>query len=162
MGQVMRDLAKKRGLTLRQLNRLSETDPTFDRQVDVYQRQLGRTKKNAIVEGRTSFYFIPHSFKVFLAASPSVGAKRIWKDLQNKNSRNEGRQVRSLRQVERLVRQRMRSDRKRYRRYYGFDLFLKKHYDLHLDTSKLTSQQALNIVWKSVEPHLKRKKISTR
>lgn len=162
LGQMMRDLATKRKLTLRQLNRLSERDPTFDRQIDEYQRQLGQTKKNLIVEGRTSFYFIPRSFKIFLAASPRVGAKRIWKDLQKRNSRNEDRQVRSLAQVEQLVRQRMRSDRKRYQQYYGINPFLKQHYNLYLDTSYLTSKQALEIVWKSIERRRHQKKISTR
>ncbi|NUM42573.1 MAG: AAA family ATPase, partial [Leptospiraceae bacterium] len=69
IGGLRREAAKKRGLTLAEYNALGETDPTTDTEVDEYQRQLGLSSDNFIIEGRTSWYFIPHSFKVYLDVS---------------------------------------------------------------------------------------------
>lgn len=145
MGQMMREMAKRRGMTLEQYHRLCKQSPTADREVDAYQEQLGRQRKNLIIEGRTSFYFIPSSTKIFLDVSPREGARRIVRDLRRENKRNEGT-PRRLIDVERMLRRRMRSDRERYRKYYGINPFLRKHYDLYLNTSSLTADEVFRRV----------------
>lgn len=56
----------KRGMTLAEYNKLGETDPSTDIEVDEYQKKLGETEDNFIIEGRTSWHFIPHSLKFLL------------------------------------------------------------------------------------------------
>lgn len=145
MGAIRRQIAGRKGMTLPEYNRLAEHDPRIDRATDAFQQRLGRTRKNALIEGRLSFHFIPHSLKIFLYASPAVGAGRIWRELRTSSKRNEGRLC-SLADVERAVRQRIRSDKKRYWKYYRVNPFLKRHYDLFLDTSDLNRTQVFDRV----------------
>lgn len=141
MGELMRTMAHERGMSLSEFNRVNEEHDAGDRAVDNFQKKLGRTKRKAIVEGRLSFYFIPHSLKIFLAASSTVGAKRIWQQLQGSNARNEGRNLRTLAQVRKSVERRLTGDRRRYLKYYGVNPYVKRHYDLYLDTSRLNPEQ---------------------
>ena len=48
MGNIRRELAQKRGMTLQQYNKLGETNPSTDTEIDKYQEQLGRTKDNFV------------------------------------------------------------------------------------------------------------------
>ena len=83
MGALRRQKAKKRGLTLAEYNKLGETDPITDTEVDEYQTQLGKTKDNFIIEGRTSWHFIPHSLKIYLIVDEQTGAERIFNNLMS-------------------------------------------------------------------------------
>jgi cytidylate kinase len=99
IGGIRREKAKERGLTLEEYNKLGETDPSTDLEVDEYQKKLGETQDNFIIEGRTSWHFIPHSFKIFLDVSFEEGARRIWGNLQKDSSRNEGNNLKSYEDV---------------------------------------------------------------
>lgn len=157
MGALMREDAHDRGMSLSEYHRLTAVSPHGDQMVDAFQRQLGRSRKTAVIEGRLSFHFIPKSLKIFLAASTAVGARRIWKQLQRSTARNEGPQLRTLAQVKRSIMRRMNGDRRRYRRYYGVNPFLKRHYDLWLDTSAHTPDAVFRRVRDFVVENLRRK-----
>lgn len=139
-GQLWRAAARRRGMSLAELQRLAESDRTVDTAIDARQRALGRIEDNLVIEGRLSFLFIPHSLKIFLFVTLRNGARRIWNELQNATRRNDALQLRSVSDVERAIRRRMRSDRLRYRKLYRTDPFQKKHYDLFLDTTRLTPE----------------------
>src|SRR3989338_2786657 len=67
-GGIRRAEAKKRGLTLAEFNTWSETHQEGDTIVDDFWQKLAKEKPgaNVIAEGRTAFYFIPHSLKIYL------------------------------------------------------------------------------------------------
>ena len=91
MGQIFRDLAREKGIALQEYIKHGEKDSRIDRQVDDYQIKLGRTKDNFVIEGRTSFFLIPHSLKIYLYCDPDTAARRIFRDLKiNAKKRNEG------------------------------------------------------------------------
>ena len=141
MGGIRRKIAKEKGMTLEEYNRLGETDPSTDRDIDEYQKKLGEDEDNFVIQGRISFFFIPHSIKVYIHVDPKVGAQRIWKDLQkNPSARNEGR-INSLEDVERSIEMRMRSDKIRYRKYYNIDVYDPKHYDLVIDSTNISPEK---------------------
>lgn len=143
MGQIFRDLAKKRNLKLREYLELGETDPQIDKEVDDYQTELGKTRDDFIIEGRTSFYFIPQSIKLYIHASPRIAAERIFKDLKtNAENRNEGN-FQSAQAVQADIEKRLKSDTKRYWQYYNIDVFNPKNYDLAIDTSNLNPDEVL-------------------
>jgi len=148
MGQVFRDLARQQGLTLRAYVKNGETNPRIDRQVDEYQINLGRTQDNFIIEGRTSFFLIPQSLKIYLFCDPDTAARRVFKDLKkNARLRNEG-VLSTLADVKKDLIKRMATDRKRYRQYYQKNVFNRKHYDFTLDTSRLNRQQVFGQVYR--------------
>lgn len=158
VGAIRREKAKERGLTLTEYNKLGETDPSTDYEVDEYQKNLGETEDNFVIEGRTSWLLIPHSLKIFLDVDERVAANRLFKELQNNNDRNEGISFNNVDEVLSLVQQRRQSDDLRYRKYYNdVNVFDHKNFDFVLDTSNLTQDQVFDQVYAFVQAQLQAK-----
>ena len=151
MGGLRRAKAKERGMTLAEYNKLGETDPSTDMEVDEYQTELGKKQDNFIIEGRTSWHFIPHSFKIYIDVSEQVGAERIWNDLQEENDRNEDKNLNSVEDVVKSQRQRRESDNKRYKKYFDIEVYKPNNYDLVIDTSNLTRDEVFDKVWSAIK-----------
>lgn len=151
MGGLRREKAKEKGLTLEEYNKLGEKDFATDREVDEFMKELGKKEDNFIIEGRTAFHFIPHSYKIFLDVDEKVGAERIFSHLQTDKSRNEGEGLNSIEDVLRANRERMKSDKKRYKKYYNLDVFDKNHYDLYLDTTEMSEEEEFKQVWLAIK-----------
>ncbi|UCC91481.1 MAG: cytidylate kinase family protein [Candidatus Aenigmatarchaeota archaeon] len=152
MGEMRREIARKRGITLEELNRLGEKKEWTDKTVDDYQRELGKKEDNFIIEGRTSFFFIPNSIKIFLDVDIKTGAERIFKVIENEgaNQRNEG-DFKTIDEAEKAIRERIRSDRKRYKKYYGIDFLDRSHYDMVIDTTDLKISQVVEKIIRMIE-----------
>ncbi len=138
VGDLRRKIAKEHGLNINQLNKLGETEDWTDKEPDKLQAKLGREQDNFVIDGRTSFHFIPHSFKVYLHADLVTRAKRVFRD----ERKSEG--YKSLKDAERELVSRERSDNVRYREYYRLDISDMKNYDLVIDTTKLTKKQIVD------------------
>ncbi|MFA5155729.1 MAG: cytidylate kinase family protein [Patescibacteria group bacterium] len=158
MGGLRREAAKKRGMTLAEYNKLGESDISTDQEVDLYQKKLGETEDNFIIEGRTSWYLIPHSFKIYLDVDFDEGAKRVFGSLQKKNERNEGKDLKTIEDVKESMHNRLASDRLRYRKYYDIDVYDLKNYDFYLDTTNLNPGQVFQAVYDRVRRELDKKK----
>jgi len=149
VGGIRRDLAKKKGMTLVELNEYAlshpETDVDIDKQVAAKALKLEKLRKIVIVEGRTQFYFLPNSVKIYIKVDMNEGAKRIWKQLQKKeekNKRNEGK-IHSLTQMKKELLKREENDAQRYKKYYGFDHRDESHYDLILDSTHILPEEVV-------------------
>lgn len=147
VGGIRRQLALDMGMSLAELNEYAlnhpETDINVDKTAAAQARQLAE-HNIVIVEGRTQFYFIPESIKIYIKVEASAGARRIWQDLQNeqsRNQRNEG-QFQSLAEVEAYQKTRQANDLARYQKYYQLDHSDEKHYDFILDTTHLSALEA--------------------
>lgn len=158
IGGLRRQKAKERGMTLEEYNRLGEQDPSTDLEVDKYQEELGKKEDNFIIEGRTSWYFIPHSLKLYLDVEEREGAQRILEELQGKQDRNEGDIPKDVEEVVKRNQRREESDRKRYAQYFGIDAFDKNNYDHVIDTTGLTPEEVFNKVYDIVVSHLENEK----
>jgi len=154
MGGLRREMAAKRGMTLAEYNKLGEVDPETDKEVDIYQKELGEKEDNFIIEGRTSWYFIPHSLKIYLDVEENEGAKRVFSHLQQENQRNEGISLDNLEAVKRSNQERQASDILRYRKYYKIDVYNSKNYDFYLDTTNLSPEESFNRVYSFIRAHL--------
>ncbi len=141
MGEIRREAAKKRGMTIEEFNRLGEKDPSTDKLVDDLLVKIGKEEDNLVVEGRTAFHFIPNSIKIFLDVDLKEGARRIFEEKKKSNQRNE-KPTNSVEEELKNLKERMESDEKRYMKYYGFKTYDKKHYDLVIDTTKIKPEQA--------------------
>ncbi|NCB20956.1 MAG: hypothetical protein EOM88_03505 [Clostridia bacterium] len=154
MGGLRREAAAKKGITLAEYNKLGEMNPLTDQEVDLFQQELGEKKDNFIIEGRTSWHFIPHSLKIYLEVSKEEGAKRIFKHLQQENNRNEDVELSSVLAVKNSMTRRLESDNLRYKKYYGIDVNNPANYDLYLDTSDLNENESFNIVYNFIKDRL--------
>lgn len=154
MGGLRRTAAAKRGLTLAEYNKLGEFDAFTDQEVDRHQQELAEKEDNFIIEGRTSWYFIPQSLKIYLEVSEAEGARRVFGHLQQKNNRNEDNNLSSVEAVRISIAKRLKSDNLRYLRYYGIDVHNPENYDLYLDTSSLNEKEAFDDVYSFVKERL--------
>lgn len=146
MGQIFRDLAKKRNMNLRKYLELGETDPNIDKEVDEYQKKLSQTHNNFVIDGRVSFYIIPNSIKLYIYSSIKVGAERIFSDFKDNPSRNEG-DFKNVAEVEEEIKKRLKTDKKRYKKYYNINVFNPDNFDLAIDTSSLSREDVFNIAY---------------
>ena len=137
IGDLRGKMAMERGLSIGELNKLGEKEEWTDKEADDYQKKLGEKEDNFVIDGRLSFHFIPHSVKILLTVDPGTGAERIFRDQRPDESAD------TLEEMIALNRERIESDRKRYRKYYGIDCFDEKHYDLVIDTTHLKKEQVI-------------------
>ena len=151
MGGLRRDRARELGMTLEEYNRLGENDSKTDNEVDEYQAELAQKEDNFIIEGRTSWYFIPLSFKIFVDVDPVVGAERILEALQTKNNRNESRdEIISIEEMVKKNEERRKSDILRYQKYYNIDCYDRNNFDFIIDTTTLTPEETFTIVYNKI------------
>jgi cytidylate kinase len=155
IGKIRRLKAKSLGLTLTEYNKLGEKDPKTDLEVDQYQKQLLKKHENFVIEGRTSWFFIPRSIKIYIDVGEETGALRVFKELQKQNHRNEDKNLETIKDVLLSHRRRKLSDIKRYKKYYGINnVFAKNNYDFVLDSTELTRQQVFQKVFHYIKKRL--------
>jgi cytidylate kinase len=127
-GSVFREVARRRGLNVVELNRLAEDDPTIDRDLDRLQGELARGGP-CVVESRLSGWMVQADLKVWLDAPLEIRAARV--------AGREGKVSEEARQ-ELLVRE--RSEWSRYKALYGIEITDRSPYHLVLDTSRWDPQ----------------------
>ncbi len=147
MGDLRGKMALERGLTIDELNKLGESEAWTDNDVDDYQRQLGQKEDNFVIEGRTSYHFIPHSFKIKLAVTYEEGARRIMEGAV----RPDEPKAATIGDKVAQLKERVASDNRRYQKYYGLDVANPKNYDLVVDTTLLTPSQVVDAIIKAIK-----------
>lgn len=132
-GDLYRKEALERGLLLEEFNQMSEKDHSIDRTLDAKMAEYAR-RGGVVLEGRLAGFIAVQeavdALKVWLTASDDVCARRV---AQREGS--DGATVLRLNQA------RQRSDAKRYREIYGFDLNDTSIYDLILHSDDQTPEQ---------------------
>lgn len=154
-GGIRRLKAKSLGLTLTEYNRLGEKDSRTDYDVDNYLKRIAKTYNNCLIESRTAWHLIPDSIKIYIDVDEKIGAIRVFNELKKHNKRNEDKELNSLPAVLKSHRQRKLSDYKRYKKYYGFNLYCKKNYDFTLNTTNLNKKQVFAEIYKYIKSRLK-------
>ena len=129
MGDLQREIAKEKGISIVELGKLEEKDGSIDRALDEKQKNLGKKEDNFVIDGRLSAFFIPHAKKIFLEADEKTRAKRIFDDKRADEDNKD------MKKTLDNIRAREDSESKRYSSYYGFDCYDKSRYDLVIDTS---------------------------
>ncbi|MCX6715149.1 MAG: cytidylate kinase family protein [Candidatus Uhrbacteria bacterium] len=145
VGNLRGKMAEERGMTIDEFNALGETEAFTDKEVDDYQAKLGASAESFVIDGRLSWHFIPNSFKVFLDVDPDIGAQRIYSASQ-KGERDDEKAYTSVDEVKHHIHERVASDVRRYKKYYGIDFLDKSNYDLVLDTTNLTIEEKARII----------------
>lgn len=151
IGGLRREKARQKGLTLAEYNKLGETNPSTDKEVDEYQRELARKNDNFIIEGRTSWYFIPQSIKIYVDVSEEEGARRVFEEIQKENKRNEDIKLKTVSDVLQSHHQRIESDKMRYKKYYNINAYDKSNYDYIIDTTNLTREKAFAEIYDYID-----------
>jgi len=151
-GDFMRDMAEERKISLIELGKIAETDRSIDEELDRRQIELGRNEDDFIIDSRLGFHFIPNSVKVYLDADFEERAKRTLAD----NIRKEHHV--NLETTKKSIRIREASEKKRYKEYYNLDPSDKNHYDLVVDTTSITPEEAVEKILEFIRKKFKRTK----
>ncbi len=145
IGDLQRDIAKERGISLMELSKLEEEDPAIDKELDEKQKELGKKEDNFVIDGRLSAFFIPNSIKIFLDADEKVRAERILKDERDSEKSN------NINEAINQIKEREESENKRYEKYYGFDCYDESKYDHIIDTTDLAPDEIVEKIVKVVK-----------
>ncbi|MDD1642868.1 MAG: AAA family ATPase [Methylococcaceae bacterium] len=133
-GTIQRAIAKRRGVTTLELNKISQTDRSIDDEIDSYVVEIGKTQDHLILDSRLAWHFIPEAFKVFLAVDPVVGAERVF----NASRNDENNSSLEVTLENNLKRQTIEDER--FHKLYNVNFRKYGNYDLIIDTSYTTPE----------------------
>ncbi len=136
-GKVQRQIAKERGITTLELNQLSMTDKSIDKQIDGVFKTLAQKEDDFVVDSRLAFFFIPSSFKVKLNIDTKVAAERIFND----KTRTEERRYQTVLEAEEDLKMRRSLEVERFKKIYRVDIDNEANFDLIVDTTDKTPEE---------------------
>jgi cytidylate kinase len=139
-GDHVREIIRKRKMTLREFNERAEKHPEIDHQIDEELRKL-RDQRDIVIDARLGFYWIPESFKVYLDLNSDLAVVRIFKDANLNTLRStSGEGSPTMSGIEDQVEERMQSERTRFKKLYGINAYSTEHFDLVVDTARHSPQ----------------------
>ena len=143
-GDIFRELADERGVSLVEFNRLAEEDDQIDRDLDRRLRQIAAEREDLVLESRLAGWMAgDHAdLKLWLDAPLSVRAARI-----------ADREDKSVDEAKAETRARADSEALRYEEYYGIDIQDLSIYDLTVNTARWSIDGMLALVLGAVEAY---------
>ena len=136
-GMIFRNLAKEKGVSLIELNKMAENDFGIDKTVDMEIFNLINKKRELVIESHIAGWLF-HSYadlNVYLTASLITRAKRI--------ANRDGISFNDA--LEQIIK-REESHRERFLKYYGIDLYDLSVFDLTINTEYLSPSSVANVI----------------
>ena len=147
-GNIFREMARERNLSLAEFGALCEHDMRNDRLLDERMVEIARESPDIILEGRLVAHMLKKhdipALKFFLTADLETRAKRVVE-----------REGKPLDMALREMREREDSEAARYLSYYDINIKSIDVYDVVIDTADRTPEQIVDIMvekvaeWKS-------------
>ncbi|MEM2941950.1 MAG: AAA family ATPase [Candidatus Bathyarchaeia archaeon] len=148
-GDLFRMMAEAKGLTLDELNRLAESDPAVDKEID--QRIKDEAARGGVVlDGQLAAWMAEDAdLKILLIAPRDVRIARIAQ-----------REQISLQEAEESTLAREGMERERYMRLYGIDVADPSVYDLIVDTNLYPLEEMTQILKRIVSDYIRQLMVS--
>jgi cytidylate kinase len=126
-GNIFREIAEERGISVGELNRIAEGDDSIDRELDENIKQIAEKEDNAVIESRLAGWMAGENANI-----------RIWLDapIDIRANRIANREEKEVDQILKETIERETSENHRYEEYHGIDFSDLSIYDLVIDTSK--------------------------
>jgi cytidylate kinase len=141
MGLMQRQIARRRGITTLELNRVAETDQGIDHEIDGILKMLAKGSEKIVVDSRMGWFFIPRSLKIRLVCNPQTSASRL---VQDKN--REAESYKDIQQAMSSLMARRDSERKRFLDLYKVSVEDLTHYDLVMQTDLYSRREIVKIL----------------
>ncbi len=148
-GQIFRSLASERGLSLIELSRLAEKDPSIDVLIDstTIRKAL---EEGGVIEGHLTAFVLADvaDLSIYINAPISTRIQRI-----------ASREARELYEVAKETVSREESQYKRFIDIYGVDTNILEKFDLVINTDKIGVDEAYEIIRVAVQPVIRKFKL---
>lgn len=135
-GDIFRDIATARGISVIELNELAKKDRSIDDMLDRRSTELGQTLNNTVFDSRLAWHFVEKSFKVFLLVETEEAARRVFSG----DSRN-AEEYRSIEEVKDGLKKRADLEQERFLNLYGLDYYDGSNYDLIIESTSASPEQ---------------------
>ncbi len=155
-GDYVRKLAKERGLSITSYNEYLKDHPEIDQQIEKSAALYEKEHDNLIIDARLGWYAVPESFKVYMKVDIDVAAKRAFDD----SNRKETESFATVEEQKADMLRRYNLENERYFNLYGVHKEDMSNYDLVVDTTELTPEEAKEIIieeynkWLKEEPNM--------
>lgn len=141
-GDFFRNIAKERGITVEELSERAGKE--VDMEVDRRTLRKG-LNENCVIESRISSKVMGtySDFKIYITADLEERAKRVKKDLENRDTEEGGKTVEEVKET---IEKRDQDNNRRYQDYYGIDMWESDIHDLIMDNTDLSIEEQNQIV----------------
>ena len=138
-GSIQRKFANEMNISTLELNKKSKEDFSFDYQIDnaIVEYAKAHVGERVVFDSRLAWHFVPESFKVRLIIPPEIAAARVYLNRQSKEE-----QYSSAQEALDMLSERQNAEAERYRLIYNIDVNDENNYDLIIDTSGLSPEEA--------------------
>lgn len=134
-GDVFRKMTVEHNMDLLEFSEFAEGNDEIDKALDKRQAEMAAEADDLIVEGRISAHFVDADYRIWLMAPDNVRAERI-----------SYREDKSLDTVNREIKERTDSERKRYKEIHDIDIDDLSLYDIIINTDTFDSEATVNII----------------
>lgn len=143
-GDIFRELAAERELTVAEFGELAESDERIDRNLDERLRGIATNRDDVVLESRLAGWM-----------AGEYADLRIWLDapLEVRATRIADREGWSVDEAREHTREREASERRRYLEYYDIDFADRSIYDLALNTARWDADTELELLIAAVESY---------
>jgi len=141
-GDYVRKLAKEMNLDITSFNEYLGSHPEIDRQIEKSAAEYAKDHDNFIIDARLGWYAVPESFKVYLKVDIDEAAKRAFNDEKRKATES----FATLEEQKQDLIKRFNLENERYWNLYNVHKEDLSNYDLVVDTTDLTPEEAAEII----------------
>lgn len=152
-GVIFREIAEEKGISVVELNKLSETDKSIDKMLDDRSIILGKERDNTIFDSRMAWHFVPKSFKIFLLTDLEESARRVITDSRISEK------YESLEHARNELLKRQILERNRFNELYGVDYLNLANFDLVIETTHVSKKEVSDIISEVLEDSSKKKRV---
>lgn len=133
-GTIFREIAKERGLSVKELNEevnkeIAAGRHDIDDMIDNRSKKLGEELDNAVFDSRLAWNFVGESFKVFLTVDINEAAARVFHDNRDTET------YASVQECKQALLERQLLEQERFAKLYGIDYYNMNNYNLVLETT---------------------------
>jgi len=140
-GKMQREIAEKYGMTTLELNKYAESHPEIDEEIDDFSRALGHREESLIVDSRLAWFFIPHSFKLYLKVDIDEATRRIFADTGRRSEAYTDQAS-----AKSSILERKELENTRFLSLYNADCANMKNFDMVVDTTQMAPGTVADLI----------------
>lgn len=149
-GDIFRQIAAEKGMTVIQLNEAAKKDRSIDDMLDLRSTKLGHEMDHTVFDSRLAWHFVEKSFKVFLLVDTKEAARRVF----NGDNRS-AEDYQNMEEAKAGLEERARLEQERFRELYGIDYYDASNYDLIIESTSASPEQIAQEIQRNFELYQK-------